>query len=198
MIEKIIAYVVSLLMKEQLINEDEVDKYVYGYTCLLENIITIISILFISILKGNLVPMLFFLSFFFLLRGRTGGYHLNSFVGCFIGTISICILVSELSALFMCKSRIIGSVIVVFSAGIILVIGTVNHPNMQMNRGELQESKKLARITVVLELLAVFFLSFLKVGDVIVCYSSYAIILCALLMIIAKVKKQEVRCERFF
>lgn len=81
-----------------------------------------------------------------------------------------------------------------FAAVIIIwVIGTVNHPNMDMGEEELQESRKAARLLVLMELMIIAALSCLKADIFYIVYMSIAVILCAFLMCLAKFIKQEVR-----
>lgn len=74
----------------------------------------------------------------------------------------------------------------------ILVIGTVNHPNIRMNALELSESKKAARILVILQGSVIYFFVFLKSDMLYIYYMSIAIILCATLLCLSKILKQEV------
>ena len=82
-----------------------------------------------------------------------------------------------------------------FAVLVIGVIGTVNHPNMDMDKDELQESKKAARLCVLLEAAVIAALIALKINDLYVSYMSLAVILCASLLCVAKVMKQEVKVK---
>ena len=75
---------------------------------------------------------------------------------------------------------------------LIYVIGTINHPNVDMNKSELQESKKAARLIVIMEVMIIAVLVYLKADILYIGYMSVAIILCAFLMCLAKIIKQEV------
>lgn len=83
-------------------------------------------------------------------------------------------------------------VLLVCSIIMIFLIGTVNHPNMAMDCYELQESKKAARYTLGLECIILFAAIALNINKMCICYISLAIILCATLLCIAKIIKQEV------
>ena len=52
-------------------------------------------------------------------------------------------------------------IIFLVSAMAIFVLGAVNHPGMDWNKEEFEENKKLARITVFVELLVVIALTYL-------------------------------------
>lgn len=77
----------------------------------------------------------------------------------------------------------------------ILIIGTVNHPNMNMNLEELTESKKAARVTVLLEGSIILGCVLLNADTMFVSYMAIAVILCAVLLCIAKILKQEVKAD---
>lgn len=75
---------------------------------------------------------------------------------------------------------------------LICIMGTINHPNIDINKSELQESKKAARLIVLMEVMIIAALVYLKVDIPYTGYMSMAIILCAFLMCLAKIIKQEV------
>ena len=72
------------------------------------------------------------------------------------------------------------------------IIGTVNHPNLAMNCIELRESKKAARYLLGLECMILLAAISLDISELFICYMSVAIILCAFLLCLAKILKQEV------
>ncbi len=72
------------------------------------------------------------------------------------------------------------------------IIGTVNHPNIHMNILELTAIKKSARILVILEGSIIYAFSLIDANSGCVCYTSIAVILCAILLGLAKIIKQEV------
>ena len=82
---------------------------------------------------------------------------------------------------------------VVIAAIYIVLIGTVNHPNMHMNSEELIESKKLARLIVLLEVSIILGCVLLGASMIYTSYMAIAVILCAALLCISKILKQEVR-----
>jgi accessory gene regulator B len=75
----------------------------------------------------------------------------------------------------------------------IMLIGTVNHPNIHMDALELTEAKKAARILVLLEGSVICCFIILNAGKILISYMMIAVILCASLQSIAKIIKQEVK-----
>lgn len=191
MMERGIRKIVNLLLKNDLIATAEYDEFVYVLLGDIESIIVVISILFIGLISQRFIPTLSFLICFFSLRKRTGGYHLTSFISCYICTICLYLFITA-SACFL--SHYINSIIIftIIAGFIIMMIGSVNHHNMAMEKDELNESAMISRIIVGIECLFILFLQWLGNTEIIIVYSGMAIVLCAVLLILAKLAKQEV------
>lgn len=194
MITKAVKYLVDQLVKKELIEEMQRDEYLYSLTCFVEGILTIGSILILAICFEKIIPTIMFLLFFFSLRRRTGGFHLNSFGSCFIGTLILYVLI-VICAKYAVLERLVLVLFTVCSYVCILIIGTVNHPNMDMSKEELNASKTSSRLLVSMLIMLVGFLWWIEANMEIIVYMCLAIILCASLLIIAKIVKQEVRVD---
>jgi len=192
LIEKIALRLVCRMEEEKLISSSDCEYYQYALITLTERIITIGSMLLIGLLCRQIISTIFFLVFFLSLRKRTGGYHADKFWQCYFGTIITYIAISPI-AHFLSDYLKVMYAMLFCSTFIILIIGTVNHPNMDMDREELRESKKAARLLVILEVLVIMAFSMLKVNIIYVSYMSIAVILCASLLCIAKIISQEVQ-----
>lgn len=192
MITKAVKYLVDQLVKKELIEEMQRDEYLYSLTCFVEGILTIGSILILAICFEKIIPTIMFLLFFFSLRRRTGGFHLNSFGSCFIGTLILYVLI-VICAKYAVLERLVLVLFTVCSYVCILIIGTVNHPNMDMSKEELNASKTSSRLLVSMLIMLVGFLWWIEANMEIIVYMCLAIILCASLLIIAKIVKQEIR-----
>lgn len=192
MVERMIRKVVHRMNHEHLIEDEKVEEYIYAYECITEKLITVGSILVLSLIRKDLFPTILFLLFFFALRKRTGGYHMKTFSRCYLGTISTYLLISYTSnQSYRYMYEIL--IIVGISFIVILIFGTVNHPNMSLDNEELIQLKKSARMITGMEVLVILFLVYIKADRMLTCYLSYAVILCASLMCIAKLTKQEVK-----
>lgn len=78
---------------------------------------------------------------------------------------------------------------------VIEVFGTVNHPNINLDKNELRETKKAARLLVLIEIGIIAVLIMLKINQLYVSYMSIAIIMCSFFMCLAKIIKQEVKVK---
>lgn len=192
MIEKIANDLVEQMTKEKLIHKDMAERYIYVATSWMEKFIVILTIMLISIIVKMFLPTIFFLFFFLELRKRTGGYHLNKFYQCYIATIVLYLITLVMGARLVNYPKWLWGILVLAMIEI-GIIGTVNHPNMHMNLEELVESKKAARMVLLLEGSIICACALLKADMIYVSYMVIAVMLCAALLCIAKILRQEVR-----
>ena len=133
--------------------------------------------------------IIIFLCTFMFLRRRTGGFHLETFGQCFIGTNIICIIIEVCDFIWL-KYMPVVMVFCMVSVIYILCVGTVNHPNLALDDSELRESKKRARIVVVLEVLLTIVLCIVGVDRTITGYMAMGINICALLLVMSKIQSR--------
>ncbi|MBR1742838.1 MAG: accessory gene regulator B family protein, partial [Lachnospiraceae bacterium] len=152
MIEKL----VLAMSSNNLIEDSESEYMMYAMSLLFEKIVSIISILLIGICMNSFVEIILFLIFFSSLRKYTGGYHLNSFLKCYICSMIITIGIILFADYIVMKDAVMLSVVFV-SEVVILMIGAVNHPNMQWDRNEEQQSRNRARFVEITEGMVIFF-----------------------------------------
>jgi len=113
MVEKIANNFIGQMVENKIINKELADMYIYTFICFVEKFITIGSIMIISLITNNLLPTLFFLIFFFELRKRTGGYHLDSFYKCYFATVAIYLAVMlTVTSLVKYQQWLLGAVVI--------------------------------------------------------------------------------------
>lgn len=194
MVEKIVMELVAQMEDRKIIEKSSRDYYEYVLVTLAEHIIGVGTMLIIGILFKQFIPTVIFLVFFLSLRKRTGGYHADKFWQCYLFTIITYIAIIQMAPV-LSQKKVIMYVVLLFAVLVIEVIGTVNHPNIDMNKDELQENKKSARLLVLMETAIIVLLITLGISQLYVSYMSIAIILCSFLMCLAKIIKQEVRVK---
>lgn len=192
MIEKIATDLVGQMAEAKLIHNDMEERYIYVSISWIEKFITVGTIILISIVVRMFLPTLFFIVFFLALRKRTGGYHLDKFYQCYFSTVVSYLFILVINIRLESYSYQLFEILLLAITAI-GIIGTVNHPNMHMNSEELIESKSAARIVVFLEGSIIFCCVLLGADMVFISYMAMAIILCAALLCIAKILKQEVK-----
>ena len=172
--------------------EDTEEDYVYGLELAMEKMITF-SVIFILALYFKLFfPSVLFLAFFIILRGYTGGYHADTFAGCFTGTLFLYIIGAKVAVPFLVEERMIASLALVFSIIFIGLLAPMNHPNLNLDKKEIKFCKKGIRAALSIELAFILGEIICKVNPVYIVFPLFGILMCAMLLIIAKIIKQEV------
>lgn len=177
---------------EKLVDDRMREDYIYALQICVEKIISIGSILFISIFLECSFQTILFLIFFTGLRKRTGGYHASTFFFCYLETVGTYIIIFYINPI-LAENSLVLYVGVILASVIICLIGTVNHPCMHMSKEELLESRKTAQQVLGIELFVIFFAGLLNVEMIIISYMATAVMLCAILLVISKLLRQEVR-----
>lgn len=191
MIERMAAKIVNQMEEQKIINKSNYEYYEYALIVIVENAVAIGTMLLLGLLFRQFLHTVCFIVFFISLRKRTGGFHANKFWQCYLETVIVYIAVIK-SVPIICRNPAVMYRILFLAMILICIIGTINHPNMDMSKNELQESKKAARLLVLIEVIIIAVLSYLKADLLYIGYMSVAVILCAFLMCLAKIIKQEV------
>ena len=191
MVDNISRKLADLLVQRKLINRQEYDEYKYALLCNIESFISFGSIILLSFFFRLLIPTLCFLFSFITIRKRSGGYHFNSFLKCYISTIAIYISIVYIG--FNSFSLIYFNFITAVASVIIIILGAVNHPNMNYSSEEYLAAKESARIVIILFDIIIIFMNYIKVPYSIILYTEIGVILCSILLLLSKIIKQEVK-----
>ncbi|MDE7204570.1 MAG: accessory gene regulator B family protein [Lachnospiraceae bacterium] len=194
MIEKMALKIVNQMEREKIISKSNCEYYEYALIAIVENAITVGTMLLLGLLCKQFLYTICFLVFFLSLRKRTGGFHADKFWQCYLGTVIFYIAIMQIVPI-LCRNQAVMYGLLLLAMFLICIIGTINHPNMNMSKSELRESKKAARLLVLMEVMVIAISIYLKADLMYTGYMSAAIILCAFLMCLAKIIKQEVRIQ---
>jgi accessory gene regulator B len=194
MVEEMVLKLVNQMEMKKMIEKSDRDYYEYVLIMMIERIIAIGSLLIISVIFKQFLPTVAFLTFFLSLRKRTGGYHADKFWQCYLLTIITYIGVVRVAPA-LSETPHMMYILLFFAVLVIEVFGTVNHPNINLDKNELRETKKAARLLVLIEIGIIAVLIMLKINQLYVSYMSIAIIVCSFFMCLAKIIKQEVKVK---
>lgn len=191
MIEKMALKIVNQMEMQKIISKSNCEYYEYALISVVEHAITVGTMLLLGLLFRQFLHTACFMVFFLSLRKRTGGFHANKFWQCYLGTIIFYIAIMQIVPI-LCRKPTVMYGLLFLAMLLIYMMGTINHPNMDMSKRELRESKKAARLLIIMEVMVIAALVYLKADLLYIGYMSVAIILCAFLMCLAKIIKQEV------
>ncbi len=192
MVEKAVLKLADRMERENIIEKADREYYEYALITMTEHMIAVGSMLMVGIFFHQFVSTVIFLIFFLSLRKRTGGYHADKFWQCYLQTVVTYVGVIQ-AAFVLVEKPFMMYGILVWAVLVIEMIGTVNHPNMDMDQHELQETKKAARLLALIETGVIAVSAVLEINRLYVCFMSIAMILCSALMCLAKILKQEVK-----
>lgn len=192
MTERIANRITRELVENQMIQPEAQEFYQYSLLVLIEKIIGVTAILLLALWFRLLPQTIVFIFFFFRIRNRSGGFHLNTFGGCFVGTLAVYVIYALWLYPLLLEHPMVNYGMLVIAAVLILVLGAVNHPNMEWSKEEFLVSRRMARFTVLLELLCIGVFVFLQGDESYILFMSYGVILSAILLVLGKIIKQEV------
>ena len=158
---------VDEMIEFNIVEQCQKEEYVYSILCIAESIIWFVTIICIGIFFHILWQTVGYLAFLYILRRRTGGYHLSRFISCYSCSIALFVMIYYL-------------------------LHTVNHPNMFMSKTEILHVKWRARIIAAVESSIVIIL-WIVGNRGMVLYLAMAMITCAALMVLAIGLGQEVK-----
>lgn len=188
MIYEIAQRLTGKLQKTNRISSDEYEKFVYVIESDIEALITLTSIMIISVVIGNIIQTLCFLIFFFMLRKRMGGFHLKKYWQCYIATLCIYVFISHIMEnAHNYREHIV--VMTIFAALIIIYIGGMYHPNLQLTKDEKDDLKVMSRVTCGIQLVIILFLDWMNIFGDIMLYLCMAVVLCAILLLLTPLSR---------
>lgn len=171
--------------------EDNREYYQYAMELLVEESLAVGTILVVIICMQEFVNGVIFLISFLALRRRTGGFHMKTFKACYVATIGTFIGVLLVKNIMYTYSKLL-LVFTCIAASYLLIVGTMNHPNIDMDKIELLASKKCARMVCIIELLMIIVGMQIRNFEEISIMISLAIILCSVSMKLAQLVRQKI------
>lgn len=177
-----------------LVSEHEKEYYEYYIELALEKMIAMSTIFVMALWMNKIMEMILFIAAFSSIRKYAGGYHCNSFHGCYLLSMCMCFMCINpflIARLNLSKMTLI--ILTIICTGVILMIGAVNHPNMNWDEIEQNNSKNMARSIVMLQSGIIISLCYLNVLQEYTIYIAEGIWLNALSMLFAKILRQEVK-----
>lgn len=184
-------HLIELLADNNIIEKDRSDEYLYYITVLVEKTIVYCVLTIQLFLLKKPIEGFIFLCCLMLLRRTTGGYHADCFLKCFMGSVLLVLLSVMAVTPFLMEYKYIALIALVVSVMIIYLFAPVNHPNLNLNKKEWTQNRKLSRLILLIQLLVIC-LGFLY-NRVWQWNMVTAIVICAILILAAKLLGQEVK-----
>ena len=143
---KIACKICNYFLSKRIINADLYDVYIYGSELLLSFLISVLLIIFLGAISGDILLTVVYLIVFIAVRRFTGGYHADTYLKCKLITIGTYALTLGLSKTI---DITVPCYFVLFVCGIaaIFKFGPIENPNKPLVE---EEKKKLKYIAIAL------------------------------------------------
>lgn len=175
------------MVEKNIAKEEDIELYIYGITNGIIMFGNLLTAILIGIITGRLEIILVFLLFYASLRTYSGGYHLESKLGCYLCSSLILFIpiysyewVCKTVPLFMLAEIGIGAIIVV------IVLSPVESIHKRLEPMEIRFYRRVSRCIVSIQASIVVSLFYLELYEY--CYAGYiSIVLVAFFMIMGRI-----------
>lgn len=185
--------IVDKMINNDVIDVQQRDEYLYTVQLLIEKCIVYVIVGFFAVLVGKIIETLLFLLVFLTIRKYSGGYHCKTEIGCVISSLILVVVVILIEGPFLQVHRIAANVFFALSVCIMLVIGPVNHPNMNWSEYEYDRSKRVTAIMVLIWTALIICSELIGLSFEMTIYCRIGVVNAVILILLAKIKKQEVK-----
>ena len=145
MLNKMAVRLSKRLLSHQVITEDILDIYVYGFELIISSLISTTLILLIGLLLNMFFPTVAFLVVFILLRSFSGGYHAKTYAWCSLITLGTYITVLTLSK-FLDVPWIAYWILAGVGLGLLMILAPIENPNKQLSFAQKRKFKIISCI----------------------------------------------------
>lgn len=148
----------NYICEKEVITKEMIEIYQYGFQCFLELSASTVCSIIIALFLGMLPECLFFFLLFIPMRSYSGGLHMKTYFACFIGSCFI-LTTSLLAVKYLIVPIPLSFTLYLFAAILLLFIGSVDHPNREVDAQENRTFIKRTHFTMFISfLLALFFI----------------------------------------
>lgn len=186
MLNKMAKKLSNRLLKNEVITEDVIDVYVYGFELIISSLVNTLVIILAGSLLGEIVQTMSFLFVFILLRSFTGGYHANTYTKCSIVTFSTYVTVLLLSH-YINIPKFAYMILLILGVIILAIFAPIKNPNKQLTELKIR----------IFKILSLFiFIMFITVGILLIDRNSsisnviYFALMSVLFLLFIKEKKE--------
>ena len=189
--EYLSALIADRMCKNEIIKEDDLSFYAYSIQLLLEKTIGLILIGIFALVFKAFIERAVFTVVFVVIRRYSDGIHCKTSIGCFIASVLLALSTIPLTTWFMEHPAFCVTGVLI-SMAVILVIGAIHDPNLDLPEEVFIRHKKIARILILIVGPVIIGLLFLFSNNQLVYYSALGVIYNALSLMAVKITKGEV------
>ena len=179
------------MCKNEIITEDDLRFYAYSIQLLLEKTIGLLLIGIFALVFKAFIEIAVFTVVFAVIRSYSDGIHCKTSIGCFIASLLLALSTIPVTT-WLIRFPAVCITGVLISMAVILVIGAIHDPNLDLSEDEFIRHKRITRILILIVGPAVICLLFLFSNNQLVYYSALGVIYNALSLMAVKITKGKV------
>ncbi len=139
--------IASFLVSKGAAVPDDIDVQIYGLQVILSTSVNLVAALLFSFIMGQLSFGISFLIAFMLLRRFTGGYHANSYLGCFLSLQAMLLVGFASQRLYESGISVVFPwVLTAVSIVLIFVLAPIDHVNKPSTPASRKKFRFLSRV----------------------------------------------------
>ena len=189
--EYLSALIADRMCKNEIITEDDLRFYAYSIQLLLEKTIGLLLIGIFALVFKAFIEIAVFTVVFAVIRSYSDGIHCKTSIGCFIASLLLALSTIPVTT-WLIRFPAVCITGVLISMAVILVIGAIHDPNLDLSEDEFIRHKRITRILILIVGPAVICLLFLFSNNQLVYYSALGVIYNALSLMAVKITKGKV------
>lgn len=144
--------IVLILIKNEIVEDENRDIYAYGLEALLLNSLNIITALLISIFSGTIAHFIVFIMIFVPTRMFVGGYHAKTSESCYMKTTIIyAFTVLSVKLLPELYTNIFAIISLIILASLMMIFAPVENKNNPLSTSEKKRNKKISIVLTVID-----------------------------------------------
>lgn len=152
----------SFFISKNLIEEDDQEVYDYCLEIMLSTILNFLVVLVISLITHTIIPTIFYIVSFMIVRGTAGGYHAESHLSCLaILVFSYGSFLALLNIFPNMWLKIISLIFVFLAVVLVFILSPIEDHNKPLTEQETKKFKKKSRTVILLLSLLTIVLSVL-------------------------------------
>lgn len=190
MISFLSKFITLFLLKNNIIEEEKIPVYEYGFEVMISTLIGFLLIFTSGLLLGELTSAMIFYAMFIVVRQYTGGYHADSHLKCKLTMLGLCLLVLISVKYYISIFNFVWHLFFLTTYCVsVLLFAPVEHINAPLT-DELKRRNRIISIIIAILLTAVNIFGYWHFRKP-VTVSSLTLFIIAILIVIPKISGKE-------
>lgn len=164
MLNKVSNKIAEILIKQKIIDKDDIEIYQFGVYQAISFFVNILSTVVILAIYDMFFEGLLFCLFYFLLRCYGGGYHTKSPVYCYV--LSVLLIIVEMNLINYFQQNTFINILIIPSYLIVWILSPIETDNKKLDNLERKVYQGRTRVILLVSILSAIMLYVLNMSTV--------------------------------